>query len=444
MRGQNLHARIPFAGLTNHNNVEMSAKAGGIAGIDPNDPPDTSLATAIRSLETADSEVLAWGVPDDVAEHFDIQQFNEESPDGTRAFQSVDGGVYIETPRFQAVYSPDKIREYVQNGTYTDDNGMFLDALWNVPTTGYTIINPLDAWEGMETAIRDEGLGDEVFGEIRTYDGGGEMHIDLLFDNYQIEYTDDEDGRDPIVLGIRTGMDFTGSTALYFEGFAQDTRCDNSIRSITEEKVFRHVGEVDLEDAISSILEELGVMTSRLAELIEMAQDIELELLDMEFAEPFDHEDNLRAFYELAGLPSYLAVDAASDSRQRADNPFLPNMTDVWDGATYALTHSYRGGENTTRANELIDTANDFIYNPSLAIGRVSQDHERRMAVGKAEGSDGDSNSKSARANIERLERSTRDLEEEFESRNEQLRKTLVAEADAATDDEDGGTPVEA
>lgn len=421
-----------FAGLTNHNNAEMSDRAAGIAGIDPDDPPETSLATAIRNLEQAEQGGLAWKVPDDVADKMDVGRINSVLPDGSEATRAGSGSVFVETDRFQSVYSPDKLRSWL---SVDEDADQVDDALWHVPTKTYSIVNPLTAYEPLEEAIRDEDYGDDVFGEIRQYKGGGEVHMDVLFDAFQIDYTDDDSGRDPIVLGVRTGYDFFGDTALYFEGFAQDTRCNNSIRSITEQKTVRHVGDVDLEDEVHDVLEEMELMTNRLAELIELAEDIEVDTLEMDFAEPFDHGDDIRAFYELAGFPSYLAQDAASHARQRADNVFTPDMTAMWDGATYALSHSYQGGENTSTAQEYIDAANDMVMNPSQVIGQVNREHTRRVhqqsdeSVGASEGS-------SASAVIEEFEQSVRDKADEFESRNEELRTTLIAEADGGADED--------
>lgn len=422
---------VQFAGLTRHNNSEMTDRAASIAGIDPDDPPETSLATAIRNLEQAEAGDLAWKVPEQIARKIDVGEVNNLLPEGAEATRASPRTVFVETDRFQSVYSPDKLRSWFSGD---DDTDQLDDPLWHVPTKTYSIVNPLNAYEPLEGAIRDEGYGDDVFGEIRTYKAGGEVHMDVLFDAFQIDYTNDDSGRDPIVLGVRTGYDFFGSQALYFEGFAQDTRCSNSIRSITEKKTIRHVGEVDLEDEVTDVLEEMQLMTNRLAELIELAEDIELDVIEMQFSEPFDHNDNIQGFYELAGFPTYMAREAASHARQRADNTYLPDMTAMWDGATYALTHHYSGGENTTTAQDYIDAANDMVMNPSQVIGEVNREHTRRLNA-QSESQQVDLEGENAHAEIEEFSQSVKEKADEFESRNEELRNTLVAEV--ATD---GGT----
>jgi hypothetical protein len=380
--------------LTNHDNADITNSAASIAGIDPDDAPDTSLATAIRNLEQAEQGGLAWKLPDNIGDKLNIGEINDLLPDGAEATRAGTGSVYVETDRFQSVYSPDKLRQWLNADDDTDKVG---DALWHVPTSTYSIVNPLTAYEPLEEAIRDEGYGGTIFGEIREYKGGGEVHMDVLFDAFQIDYNDDSDGSEPIVLGIESGYDFFGQQALYFQGFAQDRRCSNSIRSITEKKTIRHVGDVDLEDEVEDVLEEMELMTNRLAELIELAEDIEVDMLDTEFSEPFDHNDNIQAFYELSGFPSYMASAAASHARQRADNQFMPDMTALWDGATYALTHTYSGGENTTTEDAL--------------------------------------SSSSAHAEIEELESTVKEKADEFESRNEELRQSLLASAEGDGDD---------
>jgi hypothetical protein len=408
----------------------MEDSAATIAGIDADDPPETSLASAIRNLEQAEAGGLAWKVPSDVAQKMDVSAINDFLPEGSEASRAGSGSVFVETDRFQSVYSPDKLRSWL---SADDDTEEVEDALWHVPTKTYSIVNPLTAYEPLEEAIRDEDYGDDVFGEIRQYKGGGEVHMNVLFDAFQIDYTNDDDGRDPIVLGVRTGYDFFGDTALYFEGFAQDTRCDNSIRSITEKKTIRHVGEVDLEDEVHEVLEEMELMTNRLAELIELAEDIEVDVLEMDFAEPFDHDDDIRGFYELAGFPTYLAREAASHARQRADNTFLPDMTAMWDGATYALTHHYSGGENTSTAQEYINTANNMVMNPSQVLGEVNREHTRRVQQ-QADGDVGSVEGQSASAEIEEFTQTVQDKADEFEFRNEKLRTTLIAEANGGSD----------
>ena len=446
---------VQFAGLTTHNNVKLSDKAAEAVSADhstdrqiyPDDMPETSLATALRDLERAESTGNAWQVPENVASNIDVAAINDDTPDGISLHETHDGRVFVSTDRRQSVVSPDKLTKWVQGDYRRDDNNQFFDPLWHVPSNDYTVVPPLDFYEPLEQSLRDEDLGDAVFGEIRKYKGGGEVHMELLFDCFKID-NPDAMGREQndgdvaadggvgghILLGIRTGYDFFGGTAMYAEGFAQDTWCSNSIRSITDEKTRRHVGDTsEVRDWWDDILAEMELMTDRLAGLIEQANQIELDYLSMEFSEVMGHNDDLMAFYESAGFPTYLAREASSHARSRADNQFLPTMWEVHSGATYAITHHYRGGENTSRLNELVQVGNDMLMNPAQAVTVAESNAEeraerkRRAAAGEdGEGGEGELDELAFSTSVEKFRQSISDQKDEFESKQDELQSMLV------------------
>lgn len=437
MRGTNVEETVEFAGLTSHNQTDMTGRAASIAGLDASDTPDTSFATAIRQLETAATENLAWKVPGQAADHLDAEQLSDKVPEGVEVLETQSGDIYVKTDRFQSVYSPDKVQDWL-SGEVEDDDGEYRDPLWHVPTKDYSITNPESFYNPLEEEIREQDLGDHMFGEIRTFKGGGEVHMDIMFDAFQVT-PDDNDG--PIILGIRTGYDFFGGTALYAEGYAQDTSCDNSIRSVTGEKSRRHVGDIeDTNEWWADILEQMELMTDTLSEAIEAAQVIDLDYLSMNFSEAFNHDDDLRAFYELSGFPSYLATEAASNVQSRADNQFLPNMWELHSGATYALTHQYRGGENSTTMSNYVQAANDMLFNPSQTIGTVERSYSQRLERQSQDGEEqGDLDGETASAKVADFRNSVSDQKEEYETRREQLEEMLVAVGDDGEAVTDGG-----
>lgn len=453
MKGNNIESRIQFAGLTRHNNVELSDRAQKATNADhsrnadiyPDEMTDTALSSAIRQLESADTTTTGWKIPDNVVaglrkQGYDAKTLNDDAPDGVEFVRTENGGIYVETDRFQSVYSPDKLTQWTQGNFRREENNQWLDPLWHVPTRDYTIVNPIDFYEPLEKELREQELGDHVFGEIRTYKGGGEVHMELLFDNFSIQPPEDatdadgnevaSDGgqRSPILLGIRTGYDFFGGTAMYAEGFAQDTWCSNSIRNVTDQKSRRHVGDTDeVREWWQDILAEMDLMTDRLAELIEAAANIDVDMFDLDFAEAFEHDDNLQAYYELAGLPRYLAREAASHVRSRADNQFIPTMWDLHSGATYALTHHYRGGENTGTLDTYVQAANDMVMNPPQALDTAERRAEQvqRQRTEQAEG-EGELDDISVSANISTYKQSIADQRNEFETKQDELQGMLV------------------
>ena len=217
--------------------------------------------------------------------------------------------------------------------------------------------------------IHGRPLGEVVFGEIRQYRSGGEVHMDLLFDGLEVTLPDREN--EPITMRLTSGYDFFGGHAVYVEGFAQDTACKNSIRSLTDKEIVKHVGDVeDFGGWWESILAELELVADDLFGFIEDAQDITIEFTDVPFS--------VTEFYELLDFPSYLAERAAGDAEANAPDPFRIDMWTLHSGATYALTHFFKGKEGNS-LDGYVRTANDVLFNPEGTVERVKAEYERQI-----------------------------------------------------------------
>lgn len=348
----------------------------------------TSFAEAIRSLPQATETRVAYRNP-----------YTEE---------------WVSTERFNAVVEPGRLR------AQASDSESDADPLFHVPTDSYAIINPTDVYAPLEDVLREEAidstpLGEVVFGEIRTYRGGGEVHMDLMFDGLSVDLPERES---PITMGITSGYDFFGGHAVYVEGFARDTRCANSIRQLTDRETIKHVGDVgDFRSWWEERLGQLGLVADDLLAFIEDATDITVAFTDV----PFD----VTEFYELLEFPSYLAEQAARDARSNAADPFEIDMWTLHSGATYALTHHFRGKEGSA-LDQYVRTANDILFNPQATIDQVEQTYEERA---EAE-TDGDGQtgleSQAALAQIEQVSQDVRAKAEQFEDRETTLRERFA------------------
>jgi hypothetical protein len=233
--------------------------------------------------------------------------------------------------------------------------------------------------------------------------------MDVLFDGLEVTLPD---RREPITMGLTSGYDFFGGHAVYVEGFAQDTHCSNSMRSLTDKEVIRHVGDVEAFDAWwEDILGHLDLVADDLTEFIDDARDVTLDFTEL----PFD----VAGFYDLLGFPDYLAEQAASDAQANAANPFEIDMWTLHSGATYALTHHFRGKEGAS-LDQYQRVANDILFNPQATIDRAQQAFEQETPdSGEQEGLSGEG----GQARIERVSDDLRDAVEQFESREEALRE---------------------
>jgi len=96
-------------------------------------------------------------------------------------------------------------------------------------------------------------------------------------------------------------------------------------------------------------------------------------------------------------------------------------MWTLHSGATYALTHFFKGKEGNS-LNGYVRTANDVLFNPEGTVERVKAEYERQIKAedgGDQEGLDGER----ALARIEDVSTEVQTKAEQFEEREEALRE---------------------
>jgi hypothetical protein len=376
---------------------------------------DPACRTVFAGIDSrTDSDLPVW-YAERVADSEEVVSFSSAIRDLPRAtatevaYRNPVTDEWVQTERFNAVVEPSRLQQQV--GEEENEN---VDPLFHVPSDSYTILNPVEVYAPLEAVLREQTLdgrplADVAFGEIRQYRGGGEVHMDVLFDGLEVTLPD---RREPITMGLTSGYDFFGGHAVYVEGFAQDTHCSNSMRSLTDKEVIRHVGDVEAFDAWwEDILGHLDLVADDLTEFIDDARDVTLDFTEL----PFD----VAGFYDLLGFPDYLAEQAASDAQANAANPFEIDMWTLHSGATYALTHHFRGKEGAS-LDQYQRVANDILFNPQATIDRAQQAFEQETPdSGEQEGLSGEG----GQARIERVSDDLRDAVEQFESREEALRE---------------------
>jgi hypothetical protein len=379
--------------------------------------PEATLAFAGVDGRTA-SDLPAWFANQVAVEPDEVVSFSEAIRQLPRAvetrvaYENPYTEEWVSTDRFTALVEPS--RTITQASDETEPEA---DPLFHVPSSKYAVINPTDVYGPLaevlrETTVDGTPLGDVLFGEVRQYRGGGEVHMDLLFDGLAVDLPG---RRDPITMGVTSGYDFFGGHAVYVEGFARDTRCANSIRALTDRQTVKHVGDVgDFEGWWTDLLEQLELVGDDLYGFISDAEEIELDFREV----PFDAVE----FYELLGFPTYLAEQAAADVRASAADPFAVDLWTLHSGATYALTHHFRGREGSA-LDEYVRTANDILFNPDGTLERAERAYERQV---ESEGQT-DLAEQAARASLERVSEAVREKAETFEAREAELRERFAA-----------------
>ena len=329
----------------------------------------------------------------------------------TVAYQNPYTNEWVETERFNALVEPTRARDHA-----TDDEPD-VDPLFHVPTDSYAIINPVDVYRPLEEVLREETidgtpLGEVMFGEVRRYRGGGEVHMDIMFDGLEVRLP----GRSaPITMGVTSGYDFFGEHAVYVEGFAQDGYCSNSMRSLTDKEVIKHVGNVQNFRAWwEELLAQVELVADDLFEFIRDAQEIDLDFAELPFT--------VTEFYSLLGFPDYLAERAAEDAEANAASPFTIDMWTLHSGATYALTHFFQGKEGAS-LDQYVRVANDILFNPEGTIDQAEQAYEQQLDAEDGDGSQSSLAGERALASIERVSDDLQANVEQFEEREDALRE---------------------
>jgi hypothetical protein len=396
-----VETKTVFAGIDGRTDAQLPAWYAD--RIDTDSASTTSLVEAIRSLPRAVETPVAY--------------YNPTQDE------------WVETSRFNALVEPSRLASTVTDtGQFESDGGTDVqqpdseaiddtDPLFHIPTRSYAVINPTDVYAPLEDVIREttldgQSLGDVVFGEIRQYRGGGEVHMDIMFDGLSVELPD---RRDPITMGLSSGYDFFGGHAVYVEGFARDTTCANSIRSLTDRETVKHVGDVgEFQGWWEDILGQLEFVANDLSEFIVDAQEITVDFTTV----PFDVE----SFYELLDFPAYLAARATSDAQANATDPFEIDFWTLHSGATYALTHFFTGKEGSA-LDAYVRTANDLLFNPEASLARVEQAYEREAAASTDGTGQTGVESQLALAQVERVSEDVRTHAAQFEEREAALRE---------------------
>lgn len=415
----------PFAGLTRHSDGEIPHDAWGHGSsmrwwasertgndeADPTNLPDEGFTTLVTRLPRATTATTGWKHPI--------------------------SGEWVETGKHNAVINPELAEkvdpEYGKGETRTDaedfDPHEVLtgdDALYNIPTDDYTIVNPADFLMPLARVIQDADLGDEVFGEFRVSRGGGKVSADVYFDGKHADAPSFEDDRKPIVVGMQIDWDFFGDTAVRFQGMGMDFECVNALRQITETEIVKHAGDVDERvdwyEKFEEMLEELDLKVDVLSQMIHEASNEYLDLSELpeDFSDGYD--SILEALYAYSGLPNYLAEVAANDCRAEAEDPFNPSWWDIHRGATFAITHEARGEVGTGGAIEQYNrVANDMLANPAGMGDRVVEEYEQK----REDEQEALSGEGGGLARVENAFQSVRDKREDYEDREDQIQRLL-------------------
>lgn len=408
------YTTIEFAGLTNASDVEMNDSLRSKYDLDEDEDVGSSLSMAISNLD-----------PVELADLYVENPYNEEQ--------------LIPISKSNATINPDTAIELAEKAAQPETVGGFQfggdddadeltvedgDTLtYATHSSGYAAVPHYDFFFPMATALREAEI-DNLAGQFRIYDNGAQVHGEIVFQEPESQLHLPED-RDPLFVGLSVGNSYDGTCSMYAMGYAQDTFCNNSMRNLTDRRTRKHVGEPDeVSEWWNSMLLQMTAMRDLLGECIGEALEVEMNFLE----QPFDVEE----FYELLGLPGYLARAAATTARNRSPREGGTRSTiNFWtlhSGLTSALTHDFSGSSEVGALETYSQIAKDILWNPVNTVSQVKVAYERQQ---QQEDEDSELGGKAAEnvAIIEQYESSLEDRKAEFEDFENQV-NGLLAEAE--------------
>ena len=391
--------RIQFAGLTGADDVEMNPEIQSHYKL--TESPDVPLNIAVDALDPVELADLFVQNPYDENQLIPISMSNA----------TINPDTAVELAR--------KAKE--QQVAYLGDFGDPAEVDAFVPSledgdkltyathgSGYAAVAHYDFFQPLVSAIREADVRN-ISGELRVYDNGAQVHGEIMFQDPDAQLNLPGD-RDALFVGLSVGNSYDGSCSMYAMGYAQDTFCKNSMRNLTEKRTRKHIGEpTEVAEWWADILTQMTALRDLLGECITEALEVEIDFL----YQPFDVDE----FYELLGLPSYLARAAAVSARNRSPQEggtrTVMNFWTLHSGLTSALTHDFNGSSEVGSLETYSRIAKDILWNPVNIVDEVKTAYEQQQREDE-NAAEGAVNNNVAM--IEKYQLTLEDRKEEFEA----------------------------
>jgi hypothetical protein len=332
-----------------------------------------------------------------------------------------------------------------------DIPGDRVDAVWNIPKSGYATVSHDDPLRQLREAVGERYDSSDVFGTTRLRRTGAESHTDLFT---HADTMDGLDSGDDLYLGISTGHDYTSTTRLYVDVVALLVPEDGTariLRYLIDPRKRKHTG--DAEDEVvawyGDALDRLDKVSDKLYRVIGDAMNYEVDM--------GEYPCSVTQFYSHLGLPDNRNDLATPASKQLALIKPTGEHPTAWHfyKAGMAAIESEYDSRDTSAYKNHVSTVNTLLFNPSLAEKRVLSSVE--SAIVEARGTDDDTEPTDITSwtageegdPLESVRTRAKSISEgvaEFESTRERVRALLNDEGteEAEVDEEETLTRVEA
>lgn len=229
--------------------------------------------------------------------------------------------------------------------------------VWHIATDEYTPVSPMAKYGPLTAALRGNGSSThEVFGEVRVYRNGGEIHVDTWFPGITVEL-----GGTEYVMGVTSGYDYFGGTALYAEVVAAAKGTGTQMRGVTDKRRRSHRGAAGeaVADWWSTVLQQCEQATDALAKTVAEAQAYEVDFSEL----PITSEQYLLGLF--SGT-QYLA-EQADERLAGGRTPDTCTAWDLYDAMAATLTQDFDGKDGSAALRKYLRGANEQLFSPPAA-----------------------------------------------------------------------------
>lgn len=290
---------------------------------------------------------------------------------------------YVAARDHQAIINPNWEGRDPDDDSLEEPDAGPKDACWVTATRNYEAVNADVMYEPLGDALAEYDISG-VFGEVREYRNGGEVHLDMFFPDYRVELAlddsksiDDEEQPDPLILGIQSGFDFFRQTTHYSRVIALDPNTGAILRDLTKKRSRKHIKPRDQTEGRTAHdianwwvgeLDRLDNVTDTLFEVIHDASEYYFDLQSL----PFNTDD----FYSVLGTTEHLAREATENLPERQIDTGVFSAWDAHRALAQAITESLDAKDDGSTLRKYVRVANGILFQPPKAETRAMQEFE--------------------------------------------------------------------
>lgn len=256
-------------------------------------------------------------------------------------------GEYVEVPERGVVVNP----AWLGDGL---DDSPKASAGWTTASAEYEPITAEDAYWPLADVAAEAGFY-EAFGSVETYRNGGEVVVEVLFDDLRFE---DPDSGVEFVLGFESGFDHYRRSSVWATLLAYDTETGAALRGLSERYSRAHRGDSvrgDLREWFRSMLGRAERLDDTLTQVVAEAQNYTVPMSDIPLG--------VAEFYEAQGFPGSYGSRAA----ERLHDTRRPTAFELYLAMAETVTTEFNGKKGGQALRDHASRTNELLFSPPSA-----------------------------------------------------------------------------